>query len=133
MASAAAQPRETLLALEPRAESAGLARRALAQEGLHEDLRHTVALLVTELIANAVRHAGLADDQRVVLFARLCDDHVRVELADPGPGFDPDAVAQPGYGLRLLDKLASAWGVDRQKGCRVWFEVDRRRRRFERS
>lgn len=132
MASPATQSGETLLALEPRPESARLARRALSRPGLHEDLQHTVALLVTELIANAVRHAQLRDDQRIVLFARQRDDFARVEVADPGPGFDPAAVAD-GYGLRLLGKLASAWGVDAGKGCRVWFEVDRRPRRFDRG
>jgi hypothetical protein len=38
-----------------------------------------------------------------------------------------------GYGLRMVDMLASRWGVDRDEhGCRVWFEIDRRRRRFDR-
>jgi hypothetical protein len=33
----------------------------------------------------------------------------------------------------MLDMLASRWSVDRaDDGCRVWFEVDRRRRRFDR-
>lgn len=99
---------------------------------MHEDLRHTLALLVTELIANAVRHAGLRADQRIVFFARLRDDFVHVEIADPGAGFDPERV-DDGYGLRLLRKLASRWGVDGDKGCRVWFELDRRPRRFGRS
>jgi anti-sigma regulatory factor (Ser/Thr protein kinase) len=133
MASAATAPREVLLALEPRAESARLARQALADQGLPEDVEHTVALLATELVGNAVRHAGLRSDQRIVLFALLSGDFARVELADPGPGFDPDALDGEGYGLRLVDKLASSWGVDRQKGCRVWFEIDRRTRRFGRG
>jgi len=57
MAIATAE-REVLLALEPRADSARLARRALATRGLHEDVEHTVTLLATEIVANAVRHAG---------------------------------------------------------------------------
>jgi hypothetical protein len=60
---------------------------------------------------------------------------VRVEVADHGPGFDPEIRHEtPGFGLRLVDKLASRWGVERSaRGCRVWFEVDRRRGRFERD
>ena len=119
--------REMLLALEPRPESARLARRALHAHGLNEDIEHTVTLLATEVVGNAVRHASLRSDQRIVFFARLNDDFARVEVADPGAGFDPDAV-EHGFGLRLVDKVASAWGVDATKGCRVWFEVDRRSR-----
>src|SRR3954449_10855808 len=118
MAPIATETREVLLALEPRAESARVARRALAQAGLHEDLEHTVTLLTTETIGNAVRHAGLRGDQRIVFFARLADDYARVEVPDAGRGFDPEHLRSEGYGLRLLGKLASRWGVDcRERGC----------------
>ena len=128
--------REMLLALEPRPESARLARRALHAHGLSEDIAPTVTLLATEVVSNAVRHAGLRSDQRIVFFARLSDDFARVEVADPGMGFDPDHVQTDGYGLKLLAKLAGRWGVDSKKGCRVWFEVDRsssRPGRFDRD
>jgi two-component sensor histidine kinase len=128
MAPLAADTREMLLALEPRSESARLARRALHAHGLHEDIEHTVALLATELVGNAIRHASLRADQRIVFFARLNDDFARVEVADPGAGFDPASIESEGYGLKLLGALASRWGVDCTKGCRVWFEVDRRQR-----
>src|SRR4051812_23592578 len=65
----ATETRDVLLALEPRPESARLARRALATSGLHEDVEHTVTLLATEIVGNAVRHAGLRTDQRIVFFA----------------------------------------------------------------
>lgn len=133
MAHLAADTREMLLALEPRPESARLARRALHAHGLHEDIEHTVTLLATEIVGNAVRHADLRPDQRIVFFARLHEDFARVEVADPGPGFDPAAVQTEGYGLKLLTTLAARWGVDASKGCRVWFEVDRRQRRFGRG
>jgi anti-sigma regulatory factor (Ser/Thr protein kinase) len=133
MAPLAADTREMLLALEPRPESARLARRALHAHGLHEDIEHTVTLLATEVVGNAVRHAGLRGDQRIVFFARLNEDFARVEVADPGMGFDPQQVRSDGYGLRLLSTLAARWGVDSSKGCRVWFEVDRRPGRFGRG
>jgi two-component sensor histidine kinase len=130
----ATENRDVLLALEPRPESARLARRALATSGLHEDVEHTVTLLATEIVGNAVRHAALRADQRIVFFARLSEDFARVEVADQGEGFDPDAVQTEGFGLRLLAKLASRWGVDTtERGCKVWFEVDRRSGRFRRA
>jgi anti-sigma regulatory factor (Ser/Thr protein kinase) len=130
----ATETREVLLALEPRAESARLARRALLTHGLDEDVEHTVTLLATEIVGNAVRHAGLRADQRIVFFARLSDDFAHVEVADQGEGFEPETVETEGFGLRLLGKLASRWGVDcTDRGCRVWFEVDRRSGRFKRD
>ena len=130
----ATETREVLLALEPRAESARLVRRALSTHGLHEDVEHTVTLLATEVVGNAVRHAGLRTDQRIVFFARLSEDFAHVEVADQGGGFDPGTVETEGYGLRLLTKLASRWDVDcSDRGCKVWFEVDRRSGRFVRG
>src|SRR3954469_15769980 len=130
----ATESSEVLLALEPRPESARLARRALASHGLHEDVEHTVTLLATEIVGNAVRHAGLRGDQRIVFFARLEEDFARVEVADQGEGFDPETVETEGFGLRLLGKLANRWGCDcTERGCKVWFEVDRRSGRFRRT
>jgi anti-sigma regulatory factor (Ser/Thr protein kinase) len=130
----ATESSEVLLALEPRPESARLARRALASHGLDEDVEHTVTLLSTEIVGNAVRHAGLRGDQRIVFFARLSEDFARVEVADQGDGFDPETVQTEGFGLRLLSKLASRWGCDcTDRGCKVWFEVDRRSGRFKRA
>jgi two-component sensor histidine kinase len=81
-----------------------------------------------------VRHAGLRGDQRIVFFARLAEDFARVEVADQGDGFDPETVQTEGFGLRLLGKLASRWGCDcTDRGCKVWFEVDRRSGRFRRA
>lgn len=121
------------LALPPDPEAAGRARAAMSEAKMSLELRHTVTLLATELVANAVRHSGIGPRQRIVLLATLAEDHARVEVFDGGECFDP-AVRHDssGFGLRLVDKLATTWGVERDGGCRVWFEVDRRRRRFER-
>jgi anti-sigma regulatory factor (Ser/Thr protein kinase) len=125
---------DVVVALRPEPSAVGAARRVLVREGLDDDLMHTACLLVSEVVTNAVRHAGLSDGDRIVLAARLTPDFVRVEVRDPGPGFDADVRhAASGYGLRMLDMLSSRWGVDRSvNGCRVWFELDRRRRRFQR-
>ena len=125
---------DVVVALPARPAAAGAARRLLVREGLDNDLDHTVCLLVSELVTNAIRHAGMDEGERIVLAARLADDWVRVEVRDAGPGFDPDIRhTVQGYGLRMLDMLAARWGVDRHDaGARVWFEIDRRRRRFPR-
>jgi anti-sigma regulatory factor (Ser/Thr protein kinase) len=127
-------PADVLLALPPDPRAARHARRALAEAHIPDDLEHTVSLLSTELIGNALRHARLVDDQRITFAARFVSDRVRVEVHDPGPGFDPDEhMDGRGYGLRMVDKLATRWGVETDDGTRVWFEIDRRRRRFDRD
>ena len=126
---------QILLALPPDSSAPRRARVALRQARLPEDLQHTVDLLATELIANAVRHAGLHEDQQIIFAAKFAGDFVRVEIHDPGPGFDAQQGLQgKGFGLRMVDKLATRWGVEEVSGIRVWFEVDRRPRgRFERG
>lgn len=130
--------REVLLALDPTPAAAAAARHELRRSGLDEDLAHTVLLLASELVGNAVRHAHAGRADRIVFYARLGDGRVRIEVADPGTGFDPEVRhAAAGFGLRLVDRLATDWGVEATgRGCRVWFEVDRRPRRaprFERA
>ena len=100
-------PGDVLVALDPRPEAGRRARRALVDGGLADDIAHAVDLLSTEVVANAVRHADIPDDGRIMFFAHLEEDFARVEVADPGAGFDPDAV-EHGFGLRLVDKVASA-------------------------
>jgi hypothetical protein len=125
------EEKDILLALEPRLESAALARHALKDARMPGDVEHAVLLLTTEVVANAIRHAGLRPDDRVTLSARLREDFARVEVTDLGPGFDPDKVKTRGAGLQLLGDLASRWGVVcSDNGCTVWFEVGHHRRRF---
>jgi anti-sigma regulatory factor (Ser/Thr protein kinase) len=127
---------DILLAFAPVPEAVQTARHALQDRGLARDLDHTVALLTSEVVGNAVRHSGSVDPaERIVFHARLSEDYARVEVADHGPGFDPEIRHDTaGFGLRLVDRLATRWGVERTaRGCRVWFEVDRRARRFERN
>lgn len=123
MATAADEGRDLVLRLEPRAVAAREARHALARQGLPEPVEQTVALLVTEVVGNAVRHAGLGPEDRIEVVARLGRDRARVEVHDPGQCFEPATASGDGYGLRLLGRLATRWGVEREGGCRVWFEV----------
>lgn len=97
----------------------------------HEDLQFTVTLMTSELVANAVRHAGLAPDDDVVLLAECPEGTVHVEVTDSGPGFYPlpYARARTGrdieHGLSLVNALADRWGFRcGLRFCCVWFELD---------
>jgi len=89
-----------------------------------------VALLVTELVANSVRHGG-ADREaalRLLLEGRE-PGRLRVEVADPGQsgGFaprEPDLLGGGGLGLHIVERVASRWGVRHEPQTAVWFEVD---------
>ena len=97
-----------------------------------------MALLVSELINNAVLHGGAAANDKVTLRISVAPERVRVEVSDAGVGFrrlypqqpSPDGIG--GYGLVLVDMLASRWDVDTDAGTCVWFELDRRSERTAR-
>jgi anti-sigma regulatory factor (Ser/Thr protein kinase) len=120
--------------LENSPEAAAAARTALDRltgrvpAGRLRDLR----LLVSELVTNAVRHAGLDRSDRIRLLVDVREGDVRVEVHDPGRGFTlraprPDPARASGWGLYLVDELADRWGVDGAgRGTRVWFELDGR-------
>jgi anti-sigma regulatory factor (Ser/Thr protein kinase) len=83
------------------------------------------ALLVTELVSNAILHARtdivlIVDvvPGRVVLRVRDGSD-----IAPVARGYGPEAAT--GRGIALVEKLASEWGVDRSDdGKEVWCRID---------
>jgi anti-sigma regulatory factor (Ser/Thr protein kinase) len=111
-------------------EAAAEARRAIAQlrADLDPPLMETLRLLVTELITNSVRHTA-ADC--VTLKVAVGKSAVLTEVADTGPGLDPECVERAGaddtgWGLFLVQRLATAWGVKHDGPAkRVWFELRR--------
>lgn len=110
-------------------EAAGQARDALRRLGtLRGATLDKLRLVVTELVTNSVRHAGTGKVELTVLAS---PEVIRVEVADDGPGFTPrkrgqDDDREGGWGLFLVERLASRWGVlSADDHTRVWCEVDR--------
>jgi two-component sensor histidine kinase len=107
-----------------------IARAAISglceQVGLTGARCHTMRLLVSELVTNAVLHSEAPPTTPIRLAADSDDDRVRVEVADGGRPFTPSdaARARGGWGLRLVEKEARRWGVDDLHGTTVWFELD---------
>ena len=112
--------------LDPRAPEQ--ARRLLASlRGLvPPEVMIDLALVVSEMVTNSVKHSGRSD-RHVDVSALAGPDVVRVEVRDPGPGFEPiprRAVPRPGaggWGLFILDRLATRWGT--KPGGVVWAEL----------
>ena len=112
----------------PRAAPA--ARQAIASlsEQVPGDTLYQLNLLVTELVTNAVRHAGIGPASSVGLEVTVGEAVIYVAVTDPGVGFDadvgvPDPLDEGGRGLFLVQQIAKRWGVENEHGTRVWFEL----------
>jgi anti-sigma regulatory factor (Ser/Thr protein kinase) len=108
------------------------ARRAvIAGDGeLPPAVREDVLLLLTELVSNAVRHAGVGPGQSMRVVVRQWPRRVRVEVLDPGTDsaqvrLSPSRDESGGWGLVLVERIAARWGVEPGgSGTCVWFEID---------
>ena len=94
-------------------------------------LLRDVTLLVTELVANGVRHGGAGPGDAMQLRVEGRPLGLRVEVVDPalngGGPVTPrtaDFGRGGGLGLQIVDRLASRWGVGSGPGTSVWFELD---------
>lgn len=89
-----------------------------------------VALLVSELATNVVRHA-----QTSFVVAVSVSSNVRVEVTDGSPlqpvlAVTPGSATESGLGLVLVNTLAVAWGYyPSAEGKTVWFETSLNHRR----
>jgi anti-sigma regulatory factor (Ser/Thr protein kinase) len=117
------------ITLPPRADSVPLARRAAmdaARRWLTPTQTPSLALMVSEVVTNALLHAG--DGRDVELVVAHDDGVVRVEVRDHGDGVVPapralDHEDDGGYGLYLVEQLSDSWGWSRSDRTLVWFEI----------
>ncbi len=110
--------------------SAGQARRfvdATLRSWSCDGLLDVATLLVSELVANSVLHAGTTI--RVVI--RLTDTRVRVEVHDRSARLPArkhySMLSATGRGLMMVERMAEDWGVipgGDGDGKAVWFELD---------
>ena len=106
-------------------EAAAVARHAVRD--LLTGNSDVAQLLVTEMVANVIRHVGAAD---LVVRAAVTATGLRVEIVDastvlPIGGLTPSDNQESGRGLLLLDVLARSWGAQPEPGGKcVWFELD---------
>ena len=104
-----------------------MARDSLGERfatALGSDELGTAKLLVSELVTNALLHG----QGKIILRAQLDEDRLLVEVIDQGTGFERavrDAGIEDvgGWGLALLDRESSRWGVH-EGTTHVWFELE---------
>jgi anti-sigma regulatory factor (Ser/Thr protein kinase) len=107
------------------------ARRAVRRfANVLGDRSYDVELLVSELIANAVKYGG---DGPIQLQMGLSGGRLRVEVVDQGTGFPAkrradardreDLERAGGWGLPIVEHLAADWGSF-EGSTHVWFEIE---------
>lgn len=114
--------------LSPHPSSAAQGRRlvrdVLAAAG-RDDLADVAELLVSEVVTNALVHAGTPVEVR----ARVGERGLRVEVSDGSPRVPVvrhyASLTATGRGLLLIEELVDRWGVDSlAAGKCVWFELE---------
>jgi anti-sigma regulatory factor (Ser/Thr protein kinase) len=121
------------LQLAARPTSASAARRAIEAMGLPDVLIADAKLLVSELVTNSIRHAGLGPEDFIQLTMRWFGGVLRVIVWDrttdfslsPVVGqFRPAPGADSGWGLFLVDRIARRWGTSFDRRAGYWFELE---------
>jgi anti-sigma regulatory factor (Ser/Thr protein kinase) len=119
--------------LAPRPASVRAARDLVGQacqDWYLPELRHDAALIMSELAANAVEHAGT--DFVVTVFRRGSRLHLAVRdsdsryprLSETAHDGGPGLLEERGRGLRLVHAAAAGWGaIPSQGGKVVWATV----------
>jgi anti-sigma regulatory factor (Ser/Thr protein kinase) len=122
-------PRRLDLRLRATRTAPTRARRALSQLQLPLPLAFDAQLLVSELVSNSLRHAGLGRDDLIRVTADWSGHRLRVHVRDRGRprrgspvagSIRPAPGAESGWGLYLVDRLASRWGTT---AGGYWFEL----------
>ncbi|WP_018157400.1 ATP-binding protein [Demetria terragena] len=99
------------------------------QGAVAEDTVHEAETVVSELVANSVRHAKALPDGSIRVHWKVRAPRVELEVTDGGgpeiPMPRPQAEWAPaGRGLRIVRSLAHEWGVaDEKVGRTVWVSL----------
>jgi anti-sigma regulatory factor (Ser/Thr protein kinase) len=94
---------------------------------LPEQIVQDARLLTSEMVTNSIKHGPTDVPAPVGLLVDVSCDRLRVEVSDFGS--EVPTLRQPddngGYGLSLVDQLASRWDTSRTAGGNLtWFEFD---------
>jgi len=107
----------------------------LDAQGWVEDDIEDAALVITEIVQNAIEHGSKSDgSESVEITCQLSNDALELEVEDPGSGKDPNEalerdVTKPvpldatrGRGLFLIDRLCGQFdrSLNENGGMRIW-------------
>lgn len=105
----------------------GLARSAVRSiEGVTPGVSDVLVLLVSDVVATAVRRSSVADVERIEVRVDGDGEAIAVQVthdepATAGSRLDP---REDRWTTFLLDQLAAGWGVHRRRGkTSIWFRL----------
>jgi anti-sigma regulatory factor (Ser/Thr protein kinase) len=122
------------IALPTGSSAPGAARMVVARclAGLvSQQILRDVQLLVSEVVTNSLRHGELSDGDTVLVRVYLATESVRLEIVNRGTAGVVTVTRMDhrtrgsGFGLDLVERLTARWGVRRNGGTNVWFEMGR--------
>lgn len=104
-------------------------RSAFAELPVPASALDDARLLVSELVANSMRHARLGPNDTIRVAVEVENGRLRVDVIDGGRGGAPPVAggirpspgAESGWGLYLVETLATRWG---HGAGRYWFELE---------
>jgi anti-sigma regulatory factor (Ser/Thr protein kinase) len=105
------------------------AREALRTVAAIDLVRSDAILVASELVSNAVMHAGCEPGEAIEFVVEMRSNAVRLAITDRGCSENTPTVRGPEYrgpgglGLRIVETLAHRWGVERRIGTLVWADL----------
>jgi len=104
-------------------------RSAFAELPVPPSTLDDARLLVSELVANSMRHARLGPNDTIRVAVEVENGRLRVDVIDGGRGGGPPVAggirptpgSESGWGLFLVETLATRWG---HGTGRYWFELE---------
>jgi anti-sigma regulatory factor (Ser/Thr protein kinase) len=114
----------------PEPSAVGRARRFMEEQlntwGVDAETTYAAVLCVSEVVTNAIIHAHAGCEVRVLLAERVLKTTVRDSGAPDTAAVEgnEDPLRVHGYGLQVLDALATRWGSRFETtGTTVWFDL----------
>jgi anti-sigma regulatory factor (Ser/Thr protein kinase) len=130
MLDTAERTHEIRLSVPADPSSLAVVRRAVKglEDVCGDEMTDRLAVICSELVTNAIRHGGISRETKVEVELEAGESGARGRVVDPGRGFDPKSVPrrpldEGGLGLRIVDRFATRWGVNRNDETEVWFEI----------
>lgn len=95
-------------------------RTWMLESGIRGDVVEDARLVLSELVANSVRHAHPLPDGDILVSWKLGNQGLQISVTDGGAGTRPHKVNAPasalaGRGMAIVETLAVAWWSDKTR------------------